>query len=111
VLNQRKDLIRITVPVLLAFKPSKETIEYYHGKLRDISSTGISFYTQEPTMEPGRELELKLRLPWKDKDFHIKGKVVWKRQVRDRFCVGVKFNTVDEEMKREIADHNANMWK
>ena len=66
------------------------------GKVINISASGSGMLIIQTVLEPGASLEIWLHLPNKQDPFHIRGEVVWCKEVEPGiYRVGVKFDNVD----------------
>jgi len=107
-LGDKRNYIRFKTLLNLEVKPYQISSEYLHGIVTNFSYDGLSFIIEilpeNFNLEPKETLELIIKHPAKDANISAFGEIVWKRQVNDRCCVGLKIREMDEEAKIEILE-------
>jgi hypothetical protein len=103
-IHDKRKFTRIDIPIIMEFKPVKETAEYSLGLTRNFSCEGLSFESLDFKHEPIETLELKLKFPRRGTFISVLGDVMWKKQIRDRYLVGVKLKDMSKEIRDEFLE-------
>jgi len=107
-LGDKRNYIRFKTILNLEFKPHKIPSEYLHGIVTNFSYDGLNFIieilSENFNSEPKETLELIIKHPAKDANISALGEIVWKRQVNDKCCVGLKIREMDEKAKIGILE-------
>lgn len=90
---------RYDIPIILQFRPEKETDEYSWGLVKDISYEGFSFESLSSDHKPKENLELKLKFPQRRDYISLLGDVVWKIQGANKCLSGIKLQEMNKEDK------------
>ncbi len=97
-MQERRQYVRITTPVLIEF-PNPATWTTERSFTHDISEGGLRFPT-DVKLQVGQELVLTLELPFKDTTFHATGEIVWIREIARlggvQYDVGIRFKWMDD---------------
>lgn len=102
--NEKRKFTRFDIPVIIQFKPAKESSEYSWGLTKNLSCEGFSFEALNLDFEPEETLELKLKFPQRGTFISVLGDIVWKRQVSDKYWAGIKLKDMDKEAKSEFLE-------
>ena len=109
-MDNRRRNVRIRVPLSVEFMPIKGTDRYISGKTINFSREGMSFTSDSVESEPTDPIMIKFKLLKEFEFIYAKAVVVWKKQVSDKFCVGVKINAIDKESRSGKLNFPFNMW-
>jgi c-di-GMP-binding flagellar brake protein YcgR len=108
--HQRKESARISIPLHVEFKTSKDSTDYSTGITNNISRNGMCFDTQRIEIGPRDTIELRLKMPLKERFYNILGEFVWKKQGKNKCRVGIRIRKMDKEIETEILDYASKIW-
>lgn len=108
--NRRKSK-RFHIPLNMEFVSLKKSVnEYCFAKTRDFSSNGLSFTSNANDIELGELIMIKFELLQDNTYVYALGNIKWKRQVADKFLVGVKIRRIDQESRGKQLNFPFNIW-
>lgn len=102
--------MRIRVPLSVEFMPLQGTDRYISGKTINFSRDGMSFTSDRVESEPKDPIMIKFKLLKDFEYIYAKAVVIWKKQVSDKFWVGVKIDAIDKESRNGKLNFPFNMW-
>jgi c-di-GMP-binding flagellar brake protein YcgR len=108
--HQRKESSRISIPLHVKFKSSKEATEYTTGITNNISHNGLCFETEALELRPRETVKLMIKMPKQDRFYNMLGEFVWKKQGKNKCRIGLRIKEMDKEIASEILDYAANIW-
>jgi hypothetical protein len=107
-LDKRK-FTRIDVPILMEFKPTKESAKFSWGLTRDFSCDGFGFESINFHHNQKDTLEFILRFPEKSTTVSVLGDVMWKKELDNKYMTGIRLkdmsDTVRGEFLKKISDY------
>ena len=80
------------------------------GVVKDFSRQGMRALFYDFGFERGRPVEFKVQRPNRKSKVLVKGDIVWKKQVDDRWETGIRFKGFPAYFKREILDFCYDKW-
>ncbi|MBI4699441.1 MAG: PilZ domain-containing protein [Nitrospirae bacterium] len=101
-LDEKRKFSRYDVPLIMEFKPAKETANYSWGLTKDFSYDGFSFESNAMDFELRDQLEFRLKFPQKGAFISVTGAVVWKKPLEHKCLAGIMFRAADEKIKKDI---------
>ncbi len=101
-IRDKRKFERFKILLNLEIKPTKVATEYLFGIIRNFSQEGFSFVSEKFELEPGENMELRLKHPLRNNFIFAFGEIIWKREVNNRCVAGLKLRAMDKDAKDEI---------
>lgn len=99
---EKRRFVRFNVALKVAYIIQKEPKVEKLGTTRDISAQGMQLLTSDK-LEPGDELDLKIFVPDALNPTHIKGVVIWSKELggaeNHPYSAGTDFEKIEEDNK------------
>lgn len=109
-MKEKRMFMRFDIPLIMKFRPYKQTTGYCFGMTRNFSRRGFSFEAQNCGHEPMDPLELKIEVPFKNMFISAHGDIVWKKRSDSKLIAGVELRAMDKEARSEIMDYAYSTW-
>ena len=103
-LDNKRKFHRFDNSIFVEFRPLKKTDEYTLGMIRNFSCAGFSFESQNNDIEPGEDLELKLKHPQSDLSVSVQGETVWKEISESACILGIKLKGMNKTAKSKMLE-------
>ncbi len=104
--------MRFNVPLDMEFVPLSKEAKYYNAETKDFSRDGLSFASNGNIDNVLNGLiMLKFKLLQDSTYIYALGDIRWKKQVSDKYLVGVKIRRLDLETRNMKLDFPFNIWK
>jgi hypothetical protein len=101
-LIERRRYIRLKTPIPLTYT-IQGSGNVYNSLTKDISADGLRFESKSKDLKESANIELKLDIYGSENPVHVKGKIIWKKQVSLEddapYDVGVEFTVIEEDNK------------
>ncbi len=90
--------------ITMFFRPIKETNTYLVGSMRNFSSAGFSFESENYNVEPRVDLEFKLKHSLRDLFVSVQGKVVWNAKSEFGYAAGIELKELDKATRKKMLE-------
>ncbi len=101
-LVERRKSKRLDICIIVEFKALESSMSSL-GITRDFAGDGFSFESQDLDIGPGENLDFKFKNAESDLYVSTEGEIVWKRRNSEfSHLVGIRFNKLDDETRREM---------
>ena len=107
--DDRRKFLRFDVPLKVEIKKSQEY--YSSGVTKNFSREGFSLVAEEFDFEPKNYLEARIELPQQNGFVNVYGEIIWKRQIGDKWQVGIRLSQIDKASKDDILSYAYENWK
>ena len=79
--------------------------------IQDISCGGIRMLVQkvDPLLNPN--IEVRLDFPRKPAPLLLSGEIIWSNRVEHSLEIGIKFENVDDDIRKELQDYGFSVWR
>ncbi len=101
--NKRKSH-RFDNSIFVEFRPVDKSDRYTLGTIRNFSSAGFSFESQNYDLETGEDLELRLKHPQSDLVVSVLGETVWKEKSDFECTMGIRLKEMDKSSKNKLLE-------
>ncbi len=89
--------------IMMFFRPIKKTNDYIVGRMRNFSSAGFSFESENYEIKPKEDLEFKLKHSLCDL-FLVQGKVVWNKKSELACVAGIELKELDKATRKKMLE-------
>jgi cell division septation protein DedD len=101
-LVERRKNKRLDICVIVECKALESSMSSL-GITRDFAGNGFSFESQDFDVEPGQSLDFKFKNAESNLYVSAEGEIVWKKRNREfGYLMGIRFNEIDSETKRQM---------
>ncbi len=104
-LLKKRKFERFDIYLVTEFRPLKRLADPFIGITRNFSCGGLSFESQTFGLQPGENVQFKLRHPKTNLSVSNVGEIVWKKKTDKFDCLtGIKFKETDEATKSRMLE-------
>ena len=82
----------------------------FSGMTKNVSRDGISFISQSRSVDVGTSLQFKMQNPQEEATIEACGDFAWKRQIGDKYHLGLRFKEINKTDKSDILDVAYDKW-
>ena len=82
----------------------------FSGMTKNVSREGMSFISQNCSVEVGSPLQFKMKHPQREDTIEAYGDIAWKRQVGNEWHLGLRFKDINKMDKSAILDVAYDNW-
>jgi cell division septation protein DedD len=101
-LRERRKHKRLGICIIVEFKSSQSSKSSL-GITRDVAGEGFSFESQDLDVEPGESLDFMFKNSESNVYVSVAGVIVWKKRNNEfGYLIGIRFNEIDDETRREV---------
>jgi hypothetical protein len=97
-LEEKRYSIRYETLLDAEIKTCKISYRLIPGVIRNYSSGGLNFISEDFNPEPKDILELKIKHSVQDTHNHAVGEIIWYQYVNTRCYVGLRIKEIDEKL-------------
>ena len=109
-MKEKRMFMRFDIPLVIKFRPYKQTTDYCFGMTRNFYRRGFSFEAKNCGHELMEPLELKIEVPFKNMFISAQGDIIWKKRSDLKLIAGVELKAMDKEAQSEIMDCAYSAW-
>ena len=100
-LDNRRKFPRFNIVVDVEFRANGDS---FSGMTKNVSRDGISFISQSRSVDVGTSFQFKMQNPQREATIEACGDFAWKRQIDDKFHLGLRFKDINKTDKSDILD-------
>ncbi|MCP4652922.1 MAG: PilZ domain-containing protein [Candidatus Omnitrophica bacterium] len=108
--SDSRKFVRFEIPLDVALKEPGLENGKREALTKDFSRKGLCLTSNSFNFDLNSVVELELMVPDKKDPLKISGEVVWKKQVDDKWAVGLEFKEIDSACKIDILEFAYNSW-
>ena len=90
--------------IMMEFRPINKTNRYIVGWMRNCSSVGLSFKSENYNVEPKEDLEFKLKHYLDDLFVSVQGKAVWTEKTESGCVTGIELKEMDKTTRKKMLE-------
>jgi len=111
-MREKRRFIRFSIALKVAYIAQKDPKTEKLGTTKDVSAQGMQLLTSDK-LEPGDKLDLKIFVPEALNPAHMKGIVVWSRELDSPknhfYSAGIDFGKIEEDNKNTFLKFLCNL--
>ncbi len=109
-LRDKRLSLRYKTLLNVEIRPNKIPSSSIPGIIKNISYDGLNLISEDFNPQLGETLELVIKHPVEDIDFHAVGEIVWNKHVNTRCYVGLRIKEMDDKLRIELLEYAFDKW-
>ena len=108
--QNRREYMRFDIHLDIEVMRSNAMGEHLLGVTRNFSNEGLSFISENFEVNDQDSVQVRIKHHRKSRFIELSGKIIWKKQVRDRCLAGMRIKNIEKNDHSALLGHAYNRW-